>query len=278
MLIGAAINTIKGFADRALTQKKIKDLELYDSSEILDLISQDNRLNARISLAQTEHLYRALKGADRSELSKIEKEIAMLMEGNIKVKRDELALKKATQLDIANLLVTIQKFSTEAADEIDAQNKGLSKLKDDVARKADNVLKQQDDKIQGSIKELSSVIEAQISGFSKFREEISRKTNEEFAQQNAKMQGFNKELFFAIDEQNKGLFKFKDELARKTADELEKNKNEIIQIIYTQSQKISKIIQADRERSDRQTKWIFFAIALTIICCIVAILIARGLI
>lgn len=133
--IGAGINTVKGILTRVLNKRKIKKLERIHESDVIDLISLENKAQAAISLKQTHHLHRAFEGASRKELSQIEKEIVCLMQKNIEEKRSDLASKEATQLDIANLLITIQKYATEAADEIDKQGNNIANFSEKSLRR-----------------------------------------------------------------------------------------------------------------------------------------------
>lgn len=99
-------------------KKKIKELQTVADSDVIELVKPEVKTQARILLKQAEHFEKAKINSERSELSKIEKEIILLMEDNIKNKKEELAKKNATQLDVAKILKTIQKLSNETADEI----------------------------------------------------------------------------------------------------------------------------------------------------------------
>ena len=122
--IGAAINTVKGIADLYLNNKKLNELREIDTAELQELVPWDKRDDVTLKLLQAEHIHMLSEGAGRSELSRIERDIANQMEDSIEKKRQELASKKATQLDIAHTVLSIQKLATETADEIDAiQNK-----------------------------------------------------------------------------------------------------------------------------------------------------------
>lgn len=102
--------------------RQIKDsiieLQRIADAEVIDLVKPQNKIQAKILLKQAEHYQKSKSSLDRQELSKIEKEIILLMEDNIKNKKEELAKKNATQLDVAKILKTIQKLSNETADEI----------------------------------------------------------------------------------------------------------------------------------------------------------------
>jgi len=122
--IGAGINAVKGITELYLNKKKLNELREIDTAELQELVPWDKRDDVTLKLLQAEHIHMLSEGAGRSELSRIERDIANQMEDSIEKKRQELASKKATQLDIAHTVLSIQKLATETADEIDAiQNK-----------------------------------------------------------------------------------------------------------------------------------------------------------
>jgi len=117
--IGAAINTVKGIADLYLNNKKLNELREIDTAELQELVPWDKRDDVTLKLLQAEHIHMLSEGASRSELSRIERDIADQMENSLEKKRQELASKKATQLDIAHTVLNIHKLATETADEIE---------------------------------------------------------------------------------------------------------------------------------------------------------------
>lgn len=118
MLIGAGIQAVKGAVDYALNKKNLNKLRAIQNAELFDMIPPNKHLSAKILLKQTEHRLLSLENTDRETIRYIEEEIIDLMKANLEEKRDELASQNATQLDIANVLITIQKFSHEAIEEI----------------------------------------------------------------------------------------------------------------------------------------------------------------
>jgi len=115
--IGAGIQAVKGFAETILNKKKLKQLASLDQADLFELIPEEKHLSAKILLKQTEHQSLIFNNASRQALGNIEKEILVLMKENIEQKKEELQKKEATQLDIANLLLTIQKLSHETIEE-----------------------------------------------------------------------------------------------------------------------------------------------------------------
>ena len=125
--IGATINTVKGFADLYLNKRKLNELREIDKAELHELVPWNKRDEVSLKLLQAEHIHLLCEGASRGKLSKIERDIADQMDNNIESKRQELAAKKATQLDIAHTVLSIQKLATETADEIDAIQKKVDR-------------------------------------------------------------------------------------------------------------------------------------------------------
>ena len=121
--IGAGISAVKGIADIYLNKRKLNELRKLDTTELQDLVPINKRAIVSLKLLQAEHIIQLSEGANRPKLSIIERKIAGHMENNIESKRRELAAKKATQLDIAHTILSIQKLATETADEIDRIDK-----------------------------------------------------------------------------------------------------------------------------------------------------------
>jgi len=115
--IGAGIQAVKGIAETLLNKKKLKQLQELHKTDIFELIPIEKHISAKILLKQAEYQNLILNNSDRKSLSKIEKEILELMKENIKQKTEELKAKPASQFDIANLLLTIQKLSHETLEE-----------------------------------------------------------------------------------------------------------------------------------------------------------------
>jgi hypothetical protein len=115
--IGAGFQFIRGITEIALNKKKIKKLEKHANTEVLSFLPEKKQLQAKVLLKQTEHLNLLFNNACRQSLGSIEKEIIALMKENIEQKKKELQKKKATQFDVANLLLTIQKLSHETLEE-----------------------------------------------------------------------------------------------------------------------------------------------------------------
>lgn len=134
MLIGAGIQAVKGAAEYALNKKNLNKLRDIQNADLFDLIPPDKHLSSRILLKQTEHRIMSLNNPDREKLRLIEEEIIDLMKVNLEEKRDELASQNATQLDIANMLITIQKFSHEAIEEIHQLKQQQSKHEKETRR------------------------------------------------------------------------------------------------------------------------------------------------
>lgn len=128
LFVGAGIQIVKGLVEKILNKKNLKRLQELNQADIFDLVPIEKQTTAKILLKQTKHQYLIFNNADRSDLSNTEKEIINLMEKNISEKKEELENKKATQLDIANLLLTIQKLSHETADEIFNLNERFEKF------------------------------------------------------------------------------------------------------------------------------------------------------
>ena len=118
-LIGAGINAVKGITELYLNKKKLNELREIDTAELHELVPWEKRDDVTLKLLQAEHIHMLSEGASRSELSRIERDIADQMENSLEKKRQELASKKATQLDIAHTVLNIHKLATETADEIE---------------------------------------------------------------------------------------------------------------------------------------------------------------
>jgi len=181
-LIGAGINAVKGITELYLNKKKLNELREIDTAELHELVPWEKRDDVTLKLLQAEHIHMLSEGASRSELSRIERDIADQMEDSIEKKRQELASKKATQLDIAHTLLSIQKLATETADEIERIQKKVDsseqkseraqllvkktaeELKSDIesakqsAKKAELKSKQQVNELRSEIQSCSSQI------------------------------------------------------------------------------------------------------------------------
>jgi hypothetical protein len=125
--IGASIQAVKGFADTILNKKRLRSLKELEQKDIFELIPVEKHLSAKILLKQTEYQNAIINNAERKNLSKIEKEIIRLMKENIEKKTKELKAKPASQYDIANLLLTIQKLSHETLEDQDKFTSNINK-------------------------------------------------------------------------------------------------------------------------------------------------------
>lgn len=126
--IGAGIQTVKGFAEMLLNKKRLKGLRAIHEKDILELLPHHKHSSAKLLLKQTEHQILILEGASREKLRKKEKELLDIMKDNILEKKDELKRKQATQFDVANLLLTIQKLSHETIEEQYSYEKKINKI------------------------------------------------------------------------------------------------------------------------------------------------------
>lgn len=118
MLIGAGIQAAKGALDFALNKKNVSKLRDLENADLISLIPGEKKLSAQILLKQTEHRILSLNNSNRNEIRLVEEEIINLMKENLEAKKEELASQNASQLDVANVLLTIQKFSHESIEEI----------------------------------------------------------------------------------------------------------------------------------------------------------------
>ncbi|HWQ30029.1 MAG TPA: hypothetical protein VN549_03475, partial [Negativicutes bacterium] len=100
--IGAAIRAAKGVTDKVVLGKELKRLKELEEKNVLELVTREKQLSARIALKQLEHQEKLALGATKPELEKLEREIVKLMAERVEEKRMELSRKNATQYDIAN--------------------------------------------------------------------------------------------------------------------------------------------------------------------------------
>ena len=128
--IGAGIQTVKGLVEKTLNKKKLKQLKQLEQADLFELISKEKHSSASILLKQTEYQNLILENSCRKDLSNIEKEIINLMKKNINEKKEELENKSASQLDIANILLTIQQLSHETIEEKYKLNEKFKKFSD----------------------------------------------------------------------------------------------------------------------------------------------------
>nr|WP_321485083.1 hypothetical protein [uncultured Draconibacterium sp.] len=113
-IFGAIIKTIKGVKKSKELNKSIEKLEDIDNSKVLDLT--ENITFSKYYLAKLRLLELKEENARRDKLSKQELKIIELMNEHIIENRERLLSKKATQLDVANLILSVHKLQHETAD------------------------------------------------------------------------------------------------------------------------------------------------------------------
>lgn len=118
MIVGPFFETLRQIGKSAKIKQKIQELQNVANSEVIDLVKPEFKIQAKLLLKQAEHFEKSKTKTPRILLSNLEKEIINLMDQHIKDKKEELAKKNATQLDVAKILKTIQQLSSETADEI----------------------------------------------------------------------------------------------------------------------------------------------------------------
>ena len=115
--IGAIIQTVKGISTKVINKNRLNKLKVIESSSFLELIPKQDQSDAIILIKQVELQDMIFKNVKRKIVSDKEKEILHLMKQKIEEKRIELQKEKATQFDVANLLLTIQQLSHETIEE-----------------------------------------------------------------------------------------------------------------------------------------------------------------
>ncbi|MTI70043.1 MAG: hypothetical protein FH751_07310 [Firmicutes bacterium] len=126
-LIGAIKNVIMGSYEKKKNSDLINELEEELEKNILDGFTEDEKLEAEIMLKQADLEIALVKGLSHKKISLLEKEIIELMETNIKKKMDKLKEKEATQLDIANTMIAIQKTNKDVRDYVSKMEKDMKK-------------------------------------------------------------------------------------------------------------------------------------------------------
>lgn len=172
MLIGAGIQAVKGAVDFALNKKNLNKLRSIQNAELFELIPSDKHLSSKILLKQTEHRLLSLENTDRETIRCIEEEIIDLMKANLEEKRDELASQNATQLDIANVLITIQKFSHEAIEEIHQLKQQQSSHESETKETMRQFKREQDKAISEN--------ESRVSDYEKIVQKLANSINGKF--------------------------------------------------------------------------------------------------
>lgn len=113
-IFGALIKTYKGFRKSNELNKSILKLEEVNNKKLLQLTN--NVTFSKYYLAKIELFELQQQHALRSELNNQEIKIIELMKEQIIENREKLKSKNATQLDIANLILSIHKLQHETAD------------------------------------------------------------------------------------------------------------------------------------------------------------------
>jgi len=111
--LGAIIQTVKGGVEKFSNESTISDLERDLAKDLFEDFSEEEKLDAQIKLKQADLELAEIQGKSRLHISTIEKELIALMEKNIKLKMEKLKQKEATQLDIANTMIAIQKTNND---------------------------------------------------------------------------------------------------------------------------------------------------------------------
>jgi hypothetical protein len=172
--IGAAIRAAKGVTDKVVLGKELKRLKELEDKNVLELVSGEKQLSARIALKQLEHQERLSLGAKKPELEKLEREIVELMAERIEEKRKELSGKHATQYDIANIMLLIQKMAYETSSDMEKVREksdegllSLSRFRDHVKSSLDLQQKENQNRLGESLKQMREGLAAAVSSMKK---------------------------------------------------------------------------------------------------------------
>ena len=125
--LGPIIQAVKGGVEKFSNESKIYELEREIGKDLFEDFSADERLVAQIKLKQVELELAEVQNRSRLYISSIEKELIALMEQNIKLKMEKLREKEATQLDIANTMIALQKTNNDLRDKISHIEKELNR-------------------------------------------------------------------------------------------------------------------------------------------------------
>ncbi|MCM1988793.1 hypothetical protein [Oceanirhabdus seepicola] len=137
--LGAAINLVRGGIKKIDNINKISKLEDELNKSIYEGMSEEEKIDARIKVLQVNLELAKINKDGRERESHIEKEIINLMDMKLKKKMDELRKKEATQLDVANALITIQKSNNEVKDYLSEVESNISKLSEDNYKKVQDM-------------------------------------------------------------------------------------------------------------------------------------------
>lgn len=137
--LGAAINLVRGGIKKIDNINKISKLEDELNKSIYEGMSEEEKIDARIKVLQVNLELAKINKDGRERESHIEKEIINLMDMKLKKKMDELRKKEATQLDVANALITIQKSNNEVKDYLSEVESNITKFTEDNYKKVQDM-------------------------------------------------------------------------------------------------------------------------------------------
>jgi hypothetical protein len=172
--IGAAIRAAKGVTDKVVLGKELKRLKELEDKNVLELVSGEKQLSARIALKQLEHQERLSLGAKKPEHEKLEREIVELMAERIEEKRKELSGKHATQYDIANIMLLIQKMAYETSSDMEKVREksdegmlSLSRFRDHVKSSLDMQQRENQNKLGENLKQMRDGLAVAVGSMKK---------------------------------------------------------------------------------------------------------------
>lgn len=104
-------------------ESQLEGLKSELKKDLLSDFKSDEKKRAEMKLKQIELEEALIGNAELRKQVRIEREIINLMEDRLKQQQMELMKKSATQLDIANVLLTVQKTSNEMKEFITTKNR-----------------------------------------------------------------------------------------------------------------------------------------------------------
>ncbi len=137
--LGPIIRGVAGVFEKYGNLEKIEELEKKAGIDLLDGFSEEEKIDANLKIKQLDILLQSDGKKRRSDISKLEREVIDLMEAKLRIKQEELRSQQATQLDIANAMIAIQKLNNEVKDNLHRIDKRHAENTNEIKKRADSV-------------------------------------------------------------------------------------------------------------------------------------------